>query len=285
MKEFSTSICLTEKKGIVINKDYEAFLRDIGLDSFEAAWDHRSGQVVKEVKQRSVIRLEAANNHVRKSFYLKLHKPEFIGLRGLLCRALGKKTISQGLLELNNICEFREKGLSTIIPVAAGEKFEGFFRIKSFLITQDCSPYVSLETLMDNQTDFFRGLHGEKRKKTLLRAIASLAERMHKKGFNHRDFNATHILLHYAGQSDAPDIALFDLQRIEKNKLFRLRWKIKSLARLNYTLPEDLFSKQDRINLLLFYKNKSRFNIFDRLEWFWIEKKTARIKRHTEKNH
>jgi hypothetical protein len=58
---------------------------------------------------------------------------------------------------------------------------------------------------------------------------------------------------------------------------------IKSLARLNYTLPDELFDTEDRIHLFLSYKNKSRLQMWDRLQWFWIKKKTARIKRHTEK--
>ena len=62
-----------------------------------------------------------------------------------------------------------------------------------------------------------------------------------------------------------------------------MRWKIKSLARLNYTLPNELFTPEDRINLLRFYKKKKRMNFLDRLEWFWILKKTDRIRRHTEK--
>jgi heptose I phosphotransferase len=121
------------------------------------------------------------------------------------------------------------------------------------------------------------------RKKILLKKISALAKKMHQKGFNHRDFNATHILLDYSTGPYAPGIALFDLQRVEKNKFFHFRWKIKSLARLNYSLPGKIFTDPDRLSILLYYNDRTSPNIIDRLQWFWIQKKTARIKRHTEK--
>jgi heptose I phosphotransferase len=285
MKEFSIPIDCVEKNGIFINKNYQEFLQNTGLDSFEALWRCREGQLIKDVRRRTVIRFVAADKGTEINFYLKLHKPGFKGLQALTRSFFGSKNLSQGLLEFNNICEFRKKGISTVIPVAAGEKSEGFLKIKSFLITRDCHPYISLETLMDKDPDFFKGQGGEKRKNMLLREVCRLAKKMHKAGFNHRDFNATHILLYFKDQSGFPDTALFDLQRVEKLKFLRLRWKIKSLARLNYTLPDDLFNSGDRKNILLFYKGKDRFNFIDRLEWLWIKKKTERIRRHTEKHY
>ena len=88
---------------------------------------------------------------------------------------------------------------------------------------------------------------------------------MHQGGFNNRDFNATHILLYYESGSDTPELALFDMQSFETNKI-RFRWKIKSLARLNYSLPDEIFNQQDRINILLFYKRKTRLSFIDQLQ-------------------
>ena len=106
---------------------------------------------------------------------------------------------------------------------------------------------------------------------------------MHQNGFNHRDFNATHILLHYDNGSDVPKIALFDLQRVEKRRFLRFRWKIKSIARLNYSLPDDIFSPKDKLYIFLSYKGKKRLNPYNHLEWLWIKRKTTKIKRHQEK--
>jgi len=136
--------------------------------------------------------------------------------------------------------------------------------------------------LRDNP-EFFMGENAIGRKRNLINRIGVFARKMHKQGFNHRDFNATHILLYYKDKSDAPNIALFDLQRVGRSSVLQFRWIIKSLSELNYTLPESLFDEEDRIFLLLSYKGKKKLNLWGWLQWLWIKRKTARIKRHTEK--
>ena len=285
MEDFSAAINCIAKKNLIINRDYENFLRDIHMDSFESIRRYRNGETVKSIRPRSVIRFQTAQHNNNKTIYLKRHNREFVGFSRLFSRFSPKCGLSQGRLEFENIRDFRKSGLQTVIPIAAGEKFFRFFWAESFLITEDFYPYISLEALLKARPDFFTGQEEEHRKRVLINEISILAKKMHQKGFNHQDFNATHILLHYDNESDIPKLALFDLQRVEKNKIFRFRWKIKSLARLNYTLPNKIFNKKDRINILLFYKDKIRLNFLDQLQWFWIKRKTARIKRHTEKKH
>ncbi len=283
MTDLSGPIRCIRKNGLIINKDYEAFLNRVQLDAFEPVWGYNSGETVKKIRPRSVVRLTLACNQKPRRFYLKRHNREFIGFRRLLALFFHRTGLSQGVLEYENICDFRKTGIPTVSPAIAGERRAGCFRVESFLMTEDFDPYVSLESLLEKTPDFFKGREGEIRKKCLITGVAALARKMHRSGFNHRDFNATHILLNYQSGSDIAELALFDLQRVEKNRWFRLRWKIKSLARLNYSLPAGVFSGEDRLNLLLSYNGKSTPGIMDRLQWYWIEKKTARIKRHTEK--
>jgi Lipopolysaccharide kinase (Kdo/WaaP) family. len=127
--------------------------------------------------------------------------------------------------------------------------------------------------LLRDRPQFLTGKDGVARKKILLKKVALLARRMHQEGFNHRDFNATHILLHYGNGSDIPKIALFDLQRVDRRRFLKFRWMIKSLSELNYTLPDGLFEAEDRIYLFQAYKGKNRLRCWDRLQWFWITRK------------
>ena len=106
---------------------------------------------------------------------------------------------------------------------------------------------------------------------------------MHQSGFNHRNFNATHILLYYSNQSNVPQMALFDLQRVDKGKFLRFRWIIKTLAEVIYSLHNEIFNKEDQIYLFESYKRKKRLGMWDHFQFFWIKRKTSRIKRHTEK--
>jgi heptose I phosphotransferase len=283
MKDFSSTVNRIETKHLVVNQDYQKLLQDIKFDSFESIWQHRNGETIKNIKKRSVTRIEINQHNQNKIIYLKRHHIEFVGLSRLLSRFFSKYGLSQGRLEFENICDFRNNNLPTVIPVAAGEKFFRFFWAESFLITEDFSPYIALEELLEYRPHFFTGPAGETKKKILINEMAVLARRMHQNGFNHRDFNATHIILNYDNETDVPKIALFDLQRIDRNKFFKFRWKIKSLARLNYTLPDDIFSAEDKLNIFLSYKGKKRLNPKDSLEWLWIKRKTAKIKRHHEK--
>lgn len=259
---------MIKEKGMVINSDYHGLLRKAGLDSFERVWQcddgNRNRNRIKTIKERSVTRMEIDGV----ALYLKRHNRRFIGF----------KRRSDGRAEFENILAFKRNDLATLTPVAMGERFPRFFWVESFLITRDFSPFVTLENLLKKPPDFLID-----QKKILLKEIAGFARRMHRAGFNHRDFNANHILLHYRSGSDAPEIATFDLQRVGKRKFLRFRWIIKSLAEINYTLPDKLFEEKDRLYLFLSYKGKNKLGFWDRLQFFWIKRKTARIRRHTEK--
>jgi len=283
MKNFSSKIECVKKNHLIFNKDYLKVLDDVHFDSFESVWKYQDGETIKKIKARSVIRFEIQTDSGKKYFYLKRHNTEFAGIKRILALFSPKPVLSEGKREFENICDFRKGGLGTVSPVAAGERFVKFCWVQSFLITEDFSPFISLEYMLRDNPEFFMEENTNNRKRNLINRIGILAGSMHEKGFNHRDFNATHILLYYKDKSDAPDIALFDLQRVDRSSVSRFRWIIKSLAELNYTLPESLFDEEDRISLLLSYKGKKKLNLWDWLQWLWIKRKTARIKRHTEK--
>ncbi len=283
MKDLTSPIDRIASNYMIFNWNYRELLEKIGMDSFESIWRFQKGECVKKIKQRTVTRIEFKHQGINRACYLKRHNQEFVGFLRLFSRFFPKLGLSQGRLEFENLCDFRNSKLPTVVPVAAGEKLFRFFWAQSFLITEDFSPYISLEALLEDQPQFFMGPEGEAKKRLMINEISILARRMHQNGFNHRDFNATHILLHYNNGADVPKIALFDLQRVERRKFFKFRWKIKSLARLNYTLPDDIFSAKDRLYIFLSYKGKDRLGPGEHLQWFWIKRKTAKIKRHTDK--
>ncbi len=282
MNDFSSQIKCVKKDHLIFNKDYLKVLDDVHFDSFESVWKYQDGETIKKIKARSVIRFEIQTDSGKKYFYLKRHNTKFVGIQRFLSLFSPKLVLSEGKREFENICDFREGGLGTVLPVAAGERFVKFCWLQSFLVTEDFSPFISLEYILRDNPEFFMGEKGSYRKRNLINRIGMFARKMHNKGFNHRDFNATHILLYYKDKSDVPDIALFDLQRVDRNPVFQFRWIIKSLSELNYTLSDGLFDEEDRISLLLSYKGKKKLNAWDKLQWFWIKRKTARIKMHTE---
>ena len=268
---------------MVINRTYHRLLEKNGFDGFEQVWGISNAKTIKKIKARSVIRFEMRTDNGKRYFYLKRHNLEYIGIKRLFSAIFPKWAMSQGLREFENICDFRKINLKTVSPVAAGQRFKRFFWAESFLITEDFSPFFSLEDLIRFRPDFLKGPERKERKRILLRECALLARRMHKAGLNHLDFNATHIILHYDNGTKTPEIALFDFQRVDRGTFLRLRWMVKSLARLNQTLPDNIFDEEDRIYIFLSYKEKDRFSLLERVEWLWLKRKTERIKRHTRK--
>jgi hypothetical protein len=283
MQQFNGAIDRIESDHLIINTAYQEFLARIGFNTFESVYHYTRGDVIKRIKAKTVLRLEFNHQGAKRIFYLKRHGLEFIGFAGLWRRFLNRCGGSQGRLEFENICDFRKNNFATVVPVAAGEKVYRGLWVKSFLITEDFSPYISLEEMLAHQPRFFTGPEGVRRRRILLGEISRIARNMHQRGLNHLDFNATHILLHYENGSLPPKLALFDFQRVSRRRLLRFRWKIKSLARLNYSLPTEIFSEADRRHLFLSYLKKNKLANTDRLQWLWFKRKTARIKHHTDK--
>lgn len=201
----------------------------------------------------------------------------------LLALLLPGSLITEGTKEFHFYCQFRKKGLATPVPIAAGMRFCSFLEVESFLITRDFSPFIELEELVLNKPEVFEGNSNQPKKNRVLSSIAAYARKMHQAGLNQKDFNANHVLLHEI-DSEYPQVALFDLQRVDTNPLSSYRWPIKALAELFYTLPQSLFSEDDKHFFFKKYKNKQELGLLDSLQYHLIKRKTARIAKHSKKH-
>ena len=284
MIAFVAPVALIQANGIWINRPYRDILKANGLTDFDSFWRFSGGEIIKQIKTRSVTRFWLDSNGGRRQFYLKRHFREWSawslpGTRGFPGRAR-----SQGLIEFGHCALFRRNGLATAHPAAAGERRVAGLWVESFFVTEAFAPFVALEEVIRQRPGLFQGPHGARVKKLWLGRIARTARRMHACGFHHLDFNATHILV-YCPQplAEAPCIGFFDLQRVSRTRLFRWRWMVKALARLIHTLPPRLFSEADQRHLFLSYKDRSRLDFWARLQWCWLRRKIDRIKRHTQK--
>lgn len=259
-----------------INGAWQAYLSASGLGDFQAIWHCRDGEIIKERPGLEIRRLPlpaVADKAEPQVLFIKKHIQQ-----GCL------RHDSEGLKEFANYCDFRRRGLATAVPVAAGCAAAASGEIHSFLVTRDFAPFVDLEELVLNRPGLLAGPANAGRKRNILGAVARYARAMHGAGCNQQDFNATHVLL--AGLDDArPRVALFDLQRVDSNPLRRLRWPVKALAELFFSLPTGLFDEDDRRLLFAAYKDKKHLSWLDRLQYGWIKAKMARIARHTRKRN
>lgn len=282
-EKFRAPIKLARLNDILINSDYQDLLTQQNLKNFDLIWNLRDGDTFKKIPDRSVTRLDFTHKGNTRTFYLKRHNLERRGIGCQYFPSVFQNRLSQGIQELYNIVEFRDHGLATVIPVAAGAKKIGNCGSISFLMTEDFSPFISLEWIILNQPDFFNGSKGRQRKQNLLGTIGDFARKMHNAGFNHKDFNATHILVYYREQDpEKPVIGLFDLQRVGRKNLLSFRWIIKSLAEINYTLPDKHFSDNDRQQLFIAYKGGQNSGWWEQFQQWWIKRKVHRIATHTK---
>jgi hypothetical protein len=276
-------IGIERRPHMVVNRDYAAMLEAGGLLDFDRMYRFQGGALLKQIRDRDVLRMEIGGSGERRIFYLKRHNAVRSPFREIISSLGAERGASPGMSEFMNICDFRKHGIPTVVPVAAGERRTGFARYESFLLTESFEPYVSLEEIIFKRPEQLLGAEGCKRKERLIRAVALLARKMHDQGFNHRDFNATHVLVGPEQGDGAFELALFDLQRMDRKKWLRAKWFIKTMAHLYYTMPEPLFSDQDRLLLFHTYKGSSSLQLLDRLQLQWIGMKIRKIGRHTEK--
>ncbi len=270
---------IEHRSHLLVNQTYLPLLKSADLLDFDRLY-HHGGELRKKIRERSVYRLTLGSGDDEIPCYLKRHEAARPALSDLAAHFLFGRRMSPGMAEFENILEFKRAGIPTVIPVVAGERRVSFFRYESFLLTRDTAPYESLESIIRFHPE---RLENPRFKHRLIRAIGRLARRMHERGFNHRDFNATHVLVGPAETGGGISLSLFDLQRVDRKKWLRLKWRIKTLAELFYTMADPVFDETDRRLLFQAYRGASGLSWWDRFQLFWIDRKTARIWRHTNK--
>jgi len=257
---------------IVYDYAWEDLLRQNGLLDFDRVMDMEEEEVVKHaVAQRKTARVLLRDGEEVLQAYLKRHYPPgFIKRVGQLLRLSRPKT---AVHEFESIVAFRDNGIPTMTPIAAGLQRRGLLQTRSFLITKALSGCVRLDHLLADP----RALSGTQ-KRTLIGQVADLVRNMHERGFNHRDLYLCHILRNTMG-----GLYLVDLHRVDRRKQVPERWIIKDLAALNYSAPTNTMRRTDRLYFLKCYLGTERLSAPDKLFALKILKKTKKMIQHNEK--
>ncbi len=269
--------------GNVVNMRLKGFLQKVNLLEREALFTFNEGnQLVKKgIGRRVRMRFEIVYNNQRKWFYLK--RVTYPKLKDQLDRILC------GTIR-HSICwheRYMIKQLSLArIPVptivAYSEKMLFCFERASALITEGIIGQ-SLEKFVP------KIFHRKADKAELLqrrmwiRKLAELIGRFHRSGFCHRDLYLSHIFIGFKG-NDMPVFYLIDLARCFKPYLRKRRWIIKDLSALNYSAPERIISRTDRMRFFKVYRGISKLSADDKILIKRILGKTRRIERHNRKS-
>jgi heptose I phosphotransferase len=222
--------------------------------------------VVRRFKNRRTGRFERNG----RAFYIKVHDrggwwpiaDELLHLRPPQVGARSE------WLALNAI---RALGIPVPPVVAFGEEGRTPATQRSFLITEEVAPVISLEKLAalpeaPPLTPSF--------KRCLIRSVAAIARTLHTNGINHRDFYLCHFLLNASSgieslQEQEPRLILIDLHRAQQREHTPRRWSVKDLGGLLFSAMDVDLSPRDLALFVRCYSGTSVKTALKQNSAFW----------------
>ena len=217
-----------------------------GKDPFVAV-EALEGEVFRELEGRRTLRTEVAG----RGYFVKIHHG--IGWAEMLKNLLSLRLPVLGAQnEWRAIQRLRELGVDSMRAVAYGQRGHNPARRRSFLVTEELAPTVSLE---DYSLDWVELPPPVRLKRVLITRVAEMARRMHAGGVNHRDFYICHFLLHLDPPPTAERLrlSLIDLHRAQVRARTPRRWRDKDLAALYFSALDIGLTSRDLLRFLVAY--------------------------------
>ncbi|APG25501.1 lipopolysaccharide kinase InaA family protein [Syntrophotalea acetylenica] len=258
---------------VTIIPDARPVLEQAGLRSFRDFMDYAGGRRVCHKRGRSTVRIAIGE----RAFYLKrnrFHWVEF--LKGLVRLRF---PVRGALREWRNIARVRESGVSTLVPIAFGERPFWGFETSSFSVTEELYRCQPLDQVLGKELPDLPSPAARFRKRGIFRQLGAFAGRLHGHGLYHQDFYLSHVFL---GPGDV--LHLIDLQRVLHRPWRARHFCIKDLAQLNYAASRvPGVSRTDRMRFLHAYFGCSTLGFEEKQLVRAVLAKTSRIARHDVK--
>lgn len=228
-----------------------------GKDAFEEV-KTLQGEVFRELETRRTLRFELAD----KSYFLKWH-------RGTSLKEIVKNLLSLRMpvlgadREWNAIHRLRDLGVDTMHGVGFGEKGVNPLTRTSFIITEDLTPTISLEEYC---ADWATNPPDVKVKRMIIERVATMVQKMHAGGINHRDCYICHFLLHlpFSGEEKGLKISVIDLHRAQIRHSVPRRWRDKDLIGLYFSSMNIGLTQRDVFRFMKVYFSLPLNVIFQR---------------------
>lgn len=234
------------------------------------------GKVFREHKNRETLYFTKDG----KGYFVKIHRG--VGLKEILKNLFQLKLPILGAQnELKAIKKLEELDIATMKMVGFGVRGIPPAWLDSFIITEELEDTVSLETFCkewpSNPPAFPLKL-------AIIRKIASIAQRLHQNGVNHRDFYICHFFMETSQLKKELDydklkIYLIDLHRVQIRRKTPNRWVIKDLSGLFFSSMDIGLTRRDIFRFMKAYSGKSLRIIHkeDRLFWIKVSRRAARL--------
>ncbi len=146
-----------------------------------------------------------------------------------------------------------DKGISTCVPLAYGERRRWGFLLDGSLIVKEIPDCLSFQAYIRRHYSGVLSKDKILQKRELLRKLAGFVRHIHDKDIDHRDFHGGNILVTET-DSGNPVFYLIDLHKARVCNRLSLRRKINNLA-LQCDIPGFPFSRTDCLRLIKYYNN------------------------------
>ncbi|NNM59290.1 MAG: lipopolysaccharide core heptose(I) kinase RfaP [Legionellales bacterium] len=234
------------------------------------------GTVYREIEKRITLKF----THNQQNYFIKKHHgiPATEWLKSIL---FGCASSFGARNEVNLLNRLHQLGIKAPLVAGFGEQGRNPLNKQSFIITREVFDVLGLDTY---ESKWKNQELTWKMKQYLLYQIASITRTLHQNGINHRDLYACHFMVL---QTDAvhPDVTLMDLHRAAIWKKIPIRWIIKDLASLYYSIWNFNITKRDIYRFIQYYSGRAwRVEITESLVfWSAVKKRTRHfIKRHSK---
>lgn len=148
-----------------------------------------------------------------------------------------------------------DRGISTCIPLAYGEKRRWGFLLDESLIVREIPDCLTLQAYIKRHYSGTLSKDKILRKRELLRKLANFISHIHEKNIEHRDFHRGNILV-TEGDSGEPVFYLIDLHKARVCRRLSLQRRVDNFATI-LTTRRRRFSKTDCLRLIKHYVEHS----------------------------
>lgn len=206
------------------------------------------GEVFRALETRKTLRFSLAE----KSYFIKIHY-------GTTLKEVLKNLISFRIPVLGADREWKaihrlyQLNVDTMKGIGFGQTGANPLTRKSFIITEDLAPTISLE---DYCADWEQTPPDFRIKRMLIKRLATMVRKMHRGGVNHRDCYICHFLLHLPFDGDDESqlkLSVIDLHRSQIRDKVPKRWRDKDLIGLYFSSSNIRLSKKDILYFLKIY--------------------------------
>ncbi len=258
---------------LLLTEPFAASWKD--KDPFEEV-ENLQGEVFREIEARRTLCFIFSD----KRYFVKIHYG--VGwieiIKNLSCFRL---PVIGAINEIQAIQRLEQLNIETMKIAGYGWKGLNPARQRSFIITEELTDTISLE-------DYCEGCCESKPefrlKYALIKKVADISRRMHDNGINHRDFYLCHFLIKKSqsikgSPSGALKLFLIDLHRAQLRRKTPLRWRLKDIASLYFSVMNIGLTQKDFYRFMSFYSGKSLKKCLTDVDGFWrkVEIKGQRL--------